>query len=309
MAIAKPELLFNIAFHNTSKPPMGPLMQAAIALEAEPKILACSIAAGYQYADVPAMGPSIVVVTNDDQERAQHEADRLAAMMWEVRDQLIPQLPNAAAAVKMAMESPQTPVALFELGDNIGGGSAGDATFVLAELLRQQATGWVVAIYDPAAVEQCFAAGIGGEVALNVGGKSDSEHGTPVAIHGRVRTLSDGSYEETERRHGGARFINQGLSAVVAVVAESGERVGLLLLNSRRTTPFSIHQLTSVGIVPQQQRILVAKGAVAPRAAYEPVSAHIIEVDTGGATAISRPPAAYRLARHSFYEWGQGNVS
>ncbi|MEZ4834785.1 MAG: M81 family metallopeptidase [Caldilineaceae bacterium] len=58
-AIAKPNLLFNIAFHNTSKPPMQPLMQAAIALEDQPGVLACSIAAGYQYASDAGMGPSM----------------------------------------------------------------------------------------------------------------------------------------------------------------------------------------------------------------------------------------------------------
>jgi microcystin degradation protein MlrC len=303
-AIVKPGVLFNIAFHNTSKAPMQPLMEAAIALEQEPGILACSIAAGYQYADVPYMGPSIVVVTDDDPERAQREAERLGEMMWGVREQLIPRIPDAAAAVRMAMESSETPVALFELGDNIGGGSAGDATIILAELVRQQATGWVAAVYDPESVQACFEAGIGGEVSLEVGGKTDDQHGAPVAVRGRVRTLSDGAYEETERRHGGARFINQGLSAVVAVQGDNGERVGLLLLNSRRTSPFSIHQLTSVGIAPEQQHILVAKGAVAPRAAYEPVSARIIEVDTAGACAISRGPDAYQRARKNFYEWG-----
>jgi microcystin degradation protein MlrC len=302
-AIAKPNLLFNIAFHNTSKPPMQPLMQAAIALESQPGILACSIAAGYQYADVPAMGPSIVVVSDNDPALAQHQADRLAAMMWDVRDQLIPRIPNATEAVKMAMESSETPVSLFELGDNIGGGSAGDATIILAELVRQQATGWVVAVYDPESVQHCFAAGIGGEVDLIVGGKTDNAHGAPVAIRGSVRTLSDGSYEETQRRHGGARFIEQGLSAVVSVRGDDGQRVGLLLVNSRRTTPFSIHQLTSVGIVPEQQKILVAKGAVAPRAAYEPVSKRIIEVDTPGACAISRGPEAFQQARKDLYEF------
>jgi microcystin degradation protein MlrC len=67
----------------------------------------------------------------------------------------------------------------------------------------------------------------------------------------------------------------------------------------------SIHQITCAGIVPQQQRILVAKGAVAPRAAYEPVSKQIIEVDTAGATAISRPPKEFKLARKTFYEWNR----
>lgn len=304
-AIVKPNVLFNIAFHNTSSGPMKPLMDAAIALEQQPGILAVSIAAGYQYADVPAMGPSIVVVADGDAELAAREAARLGEMMWSVRDQLIPHIASPAEAVKMAMAAAKTPVSLFELGDNIGGGSAGDATIILKELLDQNADGWVVAIYDPEAVQLCAQAGIGGAVSLTVGGKTDQMHGPTLPITGRVRTLHDGTYEETERRHGGGRYFNQGLSAVVDVPkrGEPGKRAGLLVLNSKRTPPMSIHQITCMGIVPQQQRILVAKGAVAPRAAYEPVSAQIIEVDTAGATMINRPPAEFKRARQSFYEW------
>jgi microcystin degradation protein MlrC len=306
-AMVKPEVLFNIAFHNTSKGPMQPLMQAAIDLEQQPGILAASIAAGYQYADVPAMGPSIVVVADGDAALAQREAERLGDQMWAAREQLLPRIATPAEAVRTAMSATQTPVSLFELGDNIGGGSAGDATIILKELIDQDAEGWVVSIYDPEAVEICAQAGIGGEVSLQVGGKTDAMHGPTLSIAGRVRTLHDGSYEETERRHGGGRYFNQGLTAVVAVPkqGEPGHRGGLLVLNSKRTPPMSIHQITCVGIVPQQQRILVAKGAVAPRAAYEPVSAQLIEVDTAGATAINRPPAEFKQARQTFYEWNR----
>jgi microcystin degradation protein MlrC len=306
-AIVKPEVIFNIAFHNTSKGPMQPLMQAAIELERQPGILAASVAAGYQYADVPAMGPSIVIVADGDAALAQREAARIGQMMWDAREQLIPHLATPAEAVRMAMNATQTPVSLFELGDNVGGGSAADATIILKELINQNAEGWVVAIYDPESVQTCVQAGIGGQVSLRVGGKTDNMHGPTLPIQGRVRTLHDGTYEETERRHGGGRYFDQGLTAVVEVPkrGEPGKRGGLLVLDSKRTPPMSIHQITCVGIVPQQQRILVAKGAVAPRAAYEPVSAQIIEVDTAGATAISRPPEEFQRARKTLYEWNR----
>jgi microcystin degradation protein MlrC len=264
------------------------------------------VAAGYQYADVPAMGPSVAVVADGDRALAQAAADRIAAMVWDARERLVPHVPDAAEAVRQAMAAARTPVALFELGDNIGGGSAGDATIILAELLRQKADGWVVTLYDPAAVQACFRAGIGGAVSLQAGGKTDTMHGPPVAIAGRVRTLHDGSFEETERRHGGGRYFDQGLTAVVEVGRTAPGKGGLLVLNSERTAPMSIHQITCVGIQPAQQRILVAKGAVAPRAAYEPVCAAIIEVDTAGATAISRPPSEFQRARRDFYEWSVG---
>jgi microcystin degradation protein MlrC len=302
-ALVKPPVLFNIAFHNTSLPPMQPIMQAAIALESEPGILAASVAAGYQYADVPYMGPSIVVVADSDRDLAQRKAQQLGDMMWAARDQLEPVLPGAAEAVRMAMAATQTPVALFDMGDNIGGGSAADSTIILEQLLLQKADGWVVTIWDPASVETCFAAGIGATVSLQVGGKTDALHGPTLPITGRVRTLHDGSYEETERRHGGGRYFNQGLTAVVEVNRTGPGKGGLLVLNRKRTPPMSIHQITCVGIVPQQQRILVAKGTVAPRAAYAPVCAQIIQVDTGGACDINRDPAAFKLAPKHFYEW------
>ena len=79
-------------------------------------------------------------------------------------------------------------------------------------------------------------------------------HGEPCRISGRVRTLHDGMYEETERRHGGGRSFDQGRTAVIDVDGK-----GLLILNSVRSSPNSIHQITSVGIQPLQHKILVAK--------------------------------------------------
>ena len=306
-AIVKPEVLFNIAYHNTSRSPMQPLMQAAIETEEKPDILACSIAAGYQYADVPAMGPSIVVVADGDPELPQREADRLGQMMWDIRDQLIPHVPDPAAAVQRAITSEHAPVALFDSGDNIGGGSSGDATILLKELIDQKADGWVVTIYDPEAANACAQAGIGSSISLSVGGKTDNMHGPTLSITGKVRTLHDGTFEETERRHGGGRYFNQGLTAVLEVGKLSSGCRGLLILNSCRTSPNSIHQITCVGIQPQQQRILVAKGAVAPRAAYEPICAEVIEVATPGATAINRSPKDYHQARKTLYEWRSVN--
>ena len=301
--IVKPAVLFNIVYHNTSTGPMQKLMDAAIALESKPGILATSIAAGYQYADVPYMGPSIVVIADGDAALAQRAAEGLGQQMWDLRSELIPHVPNAAEAVRIAMNSTEFPIGLFELGDNIGGGSAGDATIILEQLLAQKADGWVVALYDPAAVQACFAAGIGGTVNLQVGGKLDNMHGAPQTVTGYVRTLCDGKFEETQRRHGGRRYHDQGLTAVIEVNRLAPGKGGLILLNSNRMPPMSIHELTCAGIVPEQQRILVAKGAVAPRAAYEPVCKRIIEVDTAGATSISIPKGEYQLARQTLYEW------
>jgi microcystin degradation protein MlrC len=69
-----------------------------------------------------------------------------------------------------------------------------------------------------------------------------------------------------------------------------------VILNTKRTVPLSIQQLVSVGVYPERQKILVVKGTIAPRAAYEPVSKLLIAVDSGGACAINSARFSYKLA-------------
>ena len=188
-ALAKPPMLLNILYHVTSVPPMEPILTAAKQLEARPDILVANVALGYPYADVYEVGPAFVVVTDDNPQLAQTEADRLSDMLWSVRGQLTLDLPDAAQAVEQAIQSEQPPVILVEMGDNIGGGSPGDSTFILAELVRQGASGFAVVVYDPEAVQSCIQAGVGGMVSLEVGGKADNQHGDPVPIRGNVRLI------------------------------------------------------------------------------------------------------------------------
>ena len=294
-ALAKPPMLLNILYHNTNGSPMAPILTAAKHLETRPDVLVANVAAGYPYADVYEAGPAFGVVTDDNPHLAQTEADRLSEMLWNVRGQLTLDLPDAARAVAQAIQSDEHPVILVEMGDNIGGGSPGDSTFVLAELLAQSASGFVVVLCDPAGVQTCVQAGVGAEVALDVGAKADSLHGDPVAIRGKVRLIHDGRFVETQPRHGGQRDHNQGLTSVIAV-ADS-----LVMLTSRRQTPFSLQQLLSLGIDPTAMRMIVVKAAVAYRAAYEPIAGEIIEVDTPGLTAVNPLHFEYHNVRRPLF--------
>lgn len=294
-ALVKPPMLLNMLYHNTNVPPMAPILTAAKQLEARPDVLAANVALGYPYADVSEVGPSFVVVTDNNPELAQTEADRLSDMLWNVHEQLTLDLPDATQAVEQAIASEQHPVILVEMGDNIGGGSPGDSTFVLAELQRQGASGFVVVLCEPEGVQRCIQAGVGGDVALNVGGKADTLHGDPVSIRGKVRLIHDGHYEETQPRHGGQRYHNQGVTSVVAV----GD--SLVVLTSRRQTPFSLQQLLSLGINPSEMRMIVVKAAVAYRAAYEPIAGQIIEVDTPGLTAVNPLHFEYHNVRRPLF--------
>src|SRR5262249_31743148 len=85
---------------------------------------------------------------------------------------------------------------------------------------------------------------------------------------------------------------DQGPTAVVET--DDGN---LVVLNSRRHLPFSLGQLTSLGIDPALARVIVVKAAVAYKAAYAPIAGTIIEVDTPGLTASNPARYSYQKIR------------
>jgi microcystin degradation protein MlrC len=133
-------------------------------------------------------------------------------------------------------------------------------------------------------------------VKLVAGGKVDCQHGDPLALTGRVRVLHDGTYTELAVRHGGRRLNHMGLTALVEMQGRN-----LLVLTSQRHPPFSLGQLTCLGIQPQQQRILVVKAAIAYKAAYAPIAGAIIEVDTPGLTAVNPERFDYKHIRRPMF--------
>jgi microcystin degradation protein MlrC len=292
MALAQPPMLFTNLRQRTAAEPLASIQSAARSMEFRPGVLVANTAAGYQYADVRCAGVSAVVVADSDAALARSLADELAMLFWKARDQLQIDFPDADAAVRRALDEGLVPTVIVETGDNIGGGSPGDSTFLLAALLRQHASDAVVTICDPAAAAAAATAGIGGAFAMAVGGKTDQLHGEPVAVTGRVRSLHDGRYEEHEVRHGGNRFFDQGLTAVVELDGPI-----TLVLNSRPAPPVSLHQIVSLGIVPQRQKILVVKSGVSHRAAYDSFAARTIEADTPGITAADPRRFTYERVR------------
>jgi microcystin degradation protein MlrC len=305
-ALARPGMLYNIVHQKTADPPWRPILDESRRLEQDPRILAVSVAGGYQYADVPAMGPSVIVVTDNDRDLARREAGRLSDMLWDTRDRLALDLPDPAAAVRQAMDGDRFPVVLLDMGDNIGGGSAGDSTFLLKELVDQKAEGWVMVIADREASETAFRIGVGGSFDMLVGGKTDRMHGDPVRVRGSVKSLHDARYIEPEVRHGGGRYHDMGLTAVIEVEGSTRDLMNLLVLTPIRTSPNSLHQLINLGIYPERQKILVVKGAIAPRTAYLPIAGRMIEVDSPGATAVNPTRFIYRHVPRPLFGLDEG---
>ena len=279
MALVKPPLLPVPQAMFTSAPPFKTIFDRAFAIEESGEALTITVSGSFAYADTPAAGVSLLVVTDNDQAKAQAIAQDLAELAWSLRDEMLIVNTPPDEAVAEAIAYPDGPVILVDVGDNIGGGTPGDGTVLLTELLRQKATGAVMIIADPEAVRACFAAGVNGIVETTVGGKTDNLHGGPVPIRGRVRLLSDGYWVHEGPENAGVAA-EPGLTAVVEVDGVQ------LILNSLKIAPGDLQQLKSAGIDPARQKIIVVKAAVRWRGGYAPITKHAIHVNTPGLGSI-----------------------
>jgi microcystin degradation protein MlrC len=253
-----------------------------------------SVAGGFAYADVPEAGVGLLVTTDGDPAAARRLADELAGLAWSLRHEMTVRNTPPAAAVAEAIAFPTGPVMLVDVGDNIGGGTPGDGTVILAELLAQGAREATVVIADPEAAEAAFAAGVGAEVTLLVGGKTDRLHGDPTPVTGRVRLLSDGRWVHEGPENAGLP-VDMGATAVVRCGGVN------LVLTSRKTMPGDQQQLKSVGIDPSRQHIIVVKAAVRWRGGFGPIAAHAIYADTPGLGSADLRRFPYRHIRRPIF--------
>jgi len=292
-------MVINIVKQTTSLEPMLSVMNGVQAVIERPGILSASCGQGYPYADVEEMGVSFLVVADGDEAAAREAARWLAHRTWENRSLFNNDAPSITESLARAVNAPEGegPTVVMDAGDNVGGGGSGDSTFLLAEARKQGARSLLMSLFDPEAIEECVAAGPGADLTLKVGGKTDDMHGKPVEVTGHVRAISDGKYEETGPIHGGFRFFNGGRT--VALDTTDGHT--LLLHTERGFGNLSREQMYSIGIFPERYRIVVAKGVVSPRAAYEPIAREIVMANTPGVTTADLSTFDYRHRRRPLY--------
>jgi microcystin degradation protein MlrC len=285
MALVKPPLLLVPQEMPTGSGPFHEAFARAHALEDSNEALTITIAGGFSYSDVPIAGVSVLVTTDADPNRASSLANELATFLWERRHEMTFTNVSPEEAVRQAIDFPDGPVMLVDVGDNIGGGTSGDGTVLLAELLRQNAQDAVVVIADPAAAAAAIDVGPGGAFDGLVGGKVDTLHGLPVRLNGNVRLISDGRWIHEGPENAGV-LVESGPTAVVRSGGIS------VVLTSTKIAPGDQQQLKSVGIWPDKQHIIVVKAAIRWKGGYEPIARHVLYVDTPGlgATDLTRFP-------------------
>ncbi len=291
-----PPVVINILRQGTDDLPMRRLIDLASELARGDGVLSVSVAEGFPYADVPEMGMSFIAVADGDGDLAADVARQLAVAAWAMRHEFVGEAVTVEEALRRATVSPGKPVVLLDVGDNVGGGSPADSTHVLAAAQRLGVRNLFHSLCDPDAVDRCNLAGLGATVRLHVGGHTDDLHGNPVEVIGRVRHLDDGRFEDPGVVHGGFRFFDAGPRALIET--DDGH---LVLLTSRPMGNTSRAELTSVGLVPEDLDIIVAKGVHSPRGAYEPIAAEMIQLNTAGCTSADLSALSYRHRRRPLF--------
>ena len=271
VAVAKPPMILNLLGQDTDREPMRSLMAAGPRGGA-----AAGHALGQPDGRLPLRrrardGPGVIAVADGDRAAAQAVADELAGAMWDVRERAVRRLPDAGgggAAWRLASATEARRSCSSTWATTSAAAPRATAPCCSRSCSGRRRPGLVVALYAPDAVAAAKAAGVGGRSSAPSAARSDRLHGDPVRVRGVVRSLHDGKWVEDRgpaRRPPAQRPGARRPSSTL----DGGN---LLVLNSLRTPPFSLGQLTSLGIDPQAAGDPGRKAAVAYKAAYAPIA-------------------------------------
>lgn len=284
VALARRPMLRGLDGGRTQMGPMRELLDRADGLEAAGEALAISVHAGFIAADIHDAGPTVAVTTDGADGRGQAIAESFMDYAWEHRawtSQSWTPIPDAMA---LAAESGTPPLVINEITDNPGSGHYGDATNLLAAMIEAKLQNAAFyAIFDPAAVQQAIAIGVGNTGAVTLGGRHDpAAGGGPITVPARVVTLSDGRFRAYGAMAGGV-WRDHGPSAMLRTGEGDGIEIALISRNGQAT---DLAQLTSLGIDVPRKSTIVVKSAQHFRAAFTPVARRIIAVDGGGLGSV-----------------------
>lgn len=271
----------------TSKDPMRSFVDRLLALEkSEAGVLSLSVIHGFMAGDVPEMGTKVLVVTDNAPEKGAALAERLGRELFAMRGTFMVKQVDERTAVADALAATAWPVVIADVWDNPGGGTAGDATVLLAELIRRGATDVAVGtIWDPIAVQVCMAAGEGAEIMLRFGAKSAPETGDPIDKRVTIKRLvrnAQMKFGESFAPFGDAAWIHfDGIDVI---------------LNTTRAQSFDPSLYSALGIDPTSRKILLIKSTNHFYDSFSRIAAKIIYCSAGHPYPNTPATTAYRKA-------------
>ena len=279
--------------------PMKSILALTKEAEKDPEILAATVFGGFPLADFNDAGSSACIVAKHDNKLAKDWCDRIVKQIWENRREFVYSGRVLSEALTYAKSLEDGPTILLDHADNVGSGGTQDVMTVIEEVIKAGLEDVAVAaVYDPEAVDLMTKAGIGQEISLNLGGKTDmpsiNTKGQPLRIKGTVKTLTNGEWIVRGPMYTGVK-VSMGNTAVLAV---GGMEIVII---SKHHEPWDTGVFTSVGIQPDKKRYLLLKSRIHYRAGFEQLAKNTITCDGEGVTTSDNNLLTFRKVRRPIY--------
>jgi microcystin degradation protein MlrC len=279
VTVARGPQLDGVDHGRTTAPgPMLDILRMADELTEEHGLLSASVNAGFPWADVSYVGPTVIIVADKNNKGAAIASKALQDELWRTRETLTIQHISAKEALTQAQAEarPGAPFVIADFADNPGGGGYGDSTGLLRAMLDANLESAAFsALYDPESVSACEAAGEGAEIELSLGGKCEPSLGAPIVLKGKVTGLYEGKFK-LEGPMSTGLAINIGPVAVYTVGGLD------IVLASRRAQNYDRQYFRAFGIEPTERAMIAVKSAQHFRGDYAPIASGIAVVDEGG---------------------------
>jgi len=237
----------------TSVEPMKSLIKELRSREQQQGVLACSYLLGFPWADGKENAVHAVVVTQDDQDKADLLAKELAQIFWSRRKEFSfyneTRMPaDALKATRESIAKGVYPVVISDSGDNPTAGSSGDVTNFLSLILSDPVLSKLdppllyQGFYDPQVVREALEKGVGASFECTLGAKFDTVKSKPVRAKATVKALK----EQWEGANGAdlALLDVEGVDVVVA---------------SKHVGCYDPEMMRVLGAEPKQRKAIVVK--------------------------------------------------
>jgi microcystin degradation protein MlrC len=286
-----------LAVFHTSRPPVRAFVERMQALERSGQALSVSLVHGFPWGDADSTGTRALVITDADAGAAEALAEQLAIEAAALAPEGMAPPMSLDEAIDIALAATGRPTVLAESPDNAGGGAAGDSTAVLARLIaRGVQSACLGPLWDPAAVDLAFRAGVGARLDMRIGGKAGRLSGQPVDGEAEVLALDAAAWQTFA-----------GVSAAMgraAAIRIEGVEVVLVSVRGQGLGP---DLFTRLGIDPSAKAIVVVKSSRHYEAGFSRISDRLITIDCAGALQLDLARNPYRRIRRP--RWPMDSVT
>ena len=270
----------------------GKLMDRAKAMVKDGKLEDFSVFVVQPWLDVEDI-QSCVLAIGKDPETAKATAADLAKELYDIREEMWPELVDVDAIIDIA-EANQSgkPVILADSADSPNGGAVGDSPAAVLRLWERGSKLKAAAcIRDQAAVEQAWKLGVGATGTFSVGASLTPGVGKPLVAEGTVLSLHENPVGSKHAKMGKAAVVQFG--SITVILGTNGDSTRLP------------EDYRDFGIEPKDCQLVVVKANTSFRAFYAPITDLIYVADTPGAGASNLRRCVWENVPQDMYPFGE----